>query len=278
MPYKPPSMRGKSQVYTPMNIGHSDEGDALVNIGSTPKRGHYMRAGRGDQPLMAKKLLFRAGKPVGANRSDNFERWNEYVRGLNASVETYDDLNALYSYKILDNVFTWGRFFRAGTIVIFKESIFDGACELLLVHQRKSEYVDMDGTHKILFERKGPPKGARDYNDQTALQTALRETTEETGIDIMNPQYRAKLAKTTFISRRPEVDEIIIYFVVVFEKKPQVKICKKELSGFTWVDMKLGLKQITDVTWPTRRLLHSLENSNVCALHDINGVRLPYER
>lgn len=220
-----------------------------------------------------KKTTFYHGKPVGADRKDNMSAWDAEASRM--KVSTYDELNRLYSYDILRKVFDWSTSFRAGVIIIYRDEL-SGVRELLLVRERSNRY-ERDGK---LHHRRGPPKGGCSPTDKSALETAVREAREETGIDVLNPSLRARIMPTVFVFRRPKEDnsELICYFIAIFDKKPDVCICKDEIVGYSWEDMSKGLKSILDVSIPTKLLLMSLENTNLSTSDALeSSVSLPGE-
>jgi len=226
--------------------------------------------------IYGKFIPFINGKPKGSDTLDDLEKWNRHAE--NMEIETYEDLAELYSYDVLKRVFYWARSFRAGIVMIHREPKILGDQEILLVHQKEVKYFD-GREMRMLPERKGPPKGESIPEDKSALSTAIREAYEETGVDILDPIYDAKLMPAAFIARRPEVgiEELIVYFVVIFETRPDIKICTKELAGYTWYDMSKGLRNIADVTSPTKRLLASLENVNWSRMVRTASLRMPSE-
>lgn len=197
------------------------------------------------------------------NTDDNLNKWNSLVANVNP--KTYQGMYELYKYTTLREIFPWVNIFRAGMVVLSTECK-NGAkeFEMLLVHQKPHYYTDEKGYRKLMPLRKGPPKGASDPDDVSALQTAQRELTEETGIDITDPKYNSRLCITTFLHRRTEytIQELFIYFIVIVDKRPAVKICTKELIGYEWVNVKKSLHNIDGATKPTLSLLTALENVN----------------
>ncbi len=146
--------------------------------------------------------------------------------------------------------------------------------KMLMVQQKAHKYWD-NGKEKHIPERFGFPKGQWVPTDQNALVTAIRETHEETGINILDAQqYNVRIAIPTFIIPRAEfhIEEVLIYFIVTVEVKPPVCICKCELSGHKWVDMLSGLRGITPTTNPTAAILSQLENINFWG--PINSISL----
>jgi 8-oxo-dGTP pyrophosphatase MutT (NUDIX family) len=253
-------------------IDSGDNGDRIERIGGTVDRPDK----KYQTPVIATKITYKGGAPVGANRKDRLAIWDAFAK--EKKIRTYKDLDELYSYTLLKQVFNWAGQFRAGMVMIYREPKLLGKRELLLVHHREVEYFD-GRTLKIMPERKGPPKGEAEPEDGSALRTAIRETQEETGVNILDPRHGAKLMPTAFLARRPEkgIEELIVYFVAIFESKPEVVVDPDELSGYTWVDMSVGLQTISDVASPTKWLLDSLSKVNFSRMTYIKSLELPLE-
>ncbi len=83
------------------------------------------------------------------------------------------------------------------------------------------------------------PGGKRDVKDQTLKQTVVRETLEETNINLLG-HCRFLGVMTTFRStQRPEMK--ILPFVFLLERDPSIKL-NEELEGFVWISLE-GLVQ-----------------------------------
>lgn len=207
------------------------------------------------------QVRYYKGSPCGSDREDDLAAWDEYAGLFN--IRTLADLRKLYMYDVIEKVFPWADSIRAGFLPILRETRFGGNRELLLVTQKETA-VKNNGRFRVIPSRQGPPKGSRGNGDVSALDTAIRELREETGIDILSTTFTGEVKPCAFIARRPEygVQELIIYFVVLFEKRPDVTIETRELDNYTWHDMSRGLSHIKDVTQPTKQLLRTLENIN----------------
>jgi 8-oxo-dGTP pyrophosphatase MutT (NUDIX family) len=80
------------------------------------------------------------------------------------------------------------------------------------------------------------PGGKREPNDKNLKHTVIRETLEETNIDL---EHRCSFLGTTSIqqsNRRPEMR--ILPFVILLEHEPTVKLNKNELERFAWISLK----------------------------------------
>jgi len=77
------------------------------------------------------------------------------------------------------------------------------------------------------------PGGKRDLNDVDLKQTVVRETLEETGIDLLDRcQF---LGVLTALGSEPRRDLRILPFVVLVEYEPSVRLNHEELKDFLWV-------------------------------------------
>lgn len=80
------------------------------------------------------------------------------------------------------------------------------------------------------------PGGKRDVKDANLKTTVVRETFEETGINLLNGCRF--LGVLTALSSRPRPDLRILPFVVILEHEPLIKLSEKELDGFVWIPLK----------------------------------------
>ena len=76
------------------------------------------------------------------------------------------------------------------------------------------------------------PGGKRDIKDANIVETVVRETLEETGINLLE-QCRL-LGVLTALSSRPRPELKILPFVVLLEHEPLIKLNEKELQSFVW--------------------------------------------
>lgn len=115
----------------------------------------------------------------------------------------------------------------------------DGAVALLL------KTVDQD--FKVLFVKRvenpsdpwsgdiGFPGGKRDLTDRSLKQTVIRETLEETNINLLDRcRFLGELAAINS-TRRPEIS--VVPFVVLLEHEPAIKLNRRELESFIWVSI-----------------------------------------
>lgn len=78
------------------------------------------------------------------------------------------------------------------------------------------------------------PGGKRDEKDENLTETVIRETREETGINLDQCQFLGVL-QALISPPRPEMK--ILPFVVFCEKQPSVVLNKEEMEGFFWISL-----------------------------------------
>jgi len=79
------------------------------------------------------------------------------------------------------------------------------------------------------------PGGKRESKDINLKQTIVRETMEETNINLLF-QCRFLGVMTTLRSKsRPEIK--ILPFIILLEHEPQIKLNRKELESFVWFSL-----------------------------------------
>lgn len=78
------------------------------------------------------------------------------------------------------------------------------------------------------------PGGKRDAEDQNLKQTVVRETLEETNIDLLHRCRFLGVMGPLRSTQRPEMK--ILPFVVLLEHEPKIKL-NEELEGFFWISL-----------------------------------------
>jgi 8-oxo-dGTP pyrophosphatase MutT (NUDIX family) len=79
------------------------------------------------------------------------------------------------------------------------------------------------------------PGGKRDPKDTNLMETVVRETLEETGINILKRCHF--LGVLTALSSRPRPELRILPFVILLEYEPLIKLSEKELQEFMWISL-----------------------------------------
>lgn len=79
------------------------------------------------------------------------------------------------------------------------------------------------------------PGGKREQKDANLMETVVRETFEETGINLLD---RCRfLGVLTGQSSRPRPDVKVLPFVVLLEHEPLIRLSANELEGFVWISL-----------------------------------------
>lgn len=76
------------------------------------------------------------------------------------------------------------------------------------------------------------PGGKRDSGESNLKTTAIRETLEETGINLNQSSFLGVLKAIQSVPRR---DYRILPFVVLLEKEPEIKLNNSELGSYMWI-------------------------------------------
>jgi len=79
------------------------------------------------------------------------------------------------------------------------------------------------------------PGGKRDTEDQNLKQTVVRETLEETNINLLDRCRFLGVMETQRSAPRPEMK--ILPFVILLEHEPTIKL-NEELEWFVWISLK----------------------------------------
>jgi len=89
------------------------------------------------------------------------------------------------------------------------------------------------------------PGGKRDEKDLNLKETVVRETLEETGINLLEGcRFLGVLAA---VRSRPRPDLCILPFVVLAKYEPHVRLNQKELKDFYWIPFRELVKSKTFV-------------------------------
>jgi len=79
----------------------------------------------------------------------------------------------------------------------------------------------------------GFPGGKREPQDKNLMQAVIRETMEETGIDLLwNCRF---VGVMTIQKTKPKPDLRVLPFVVLLEYEPSIRLSQKELQKSFWI-------------------------------------------
>ena len=90
------------------------------------------------------------------------------------------------------------------------------------------------------------PGGKRESKDIDLKQTAIRETMEETSINLLFRCNFLGVMTTCRSESKPEMK--VLPFIVLLEHEPQIKLNKKELESFVWVSLAEIFRSKNSVT------------------------------
>ncbi|AHZ86729.1 CoA pyrophosphatase [Bdellovibrio bacteriovorus] len=105
------------------------------------------------------------------------------------------------------------------------------------------------------------PGGKREDSDKTDLDAALRETLEEVGIDLTNPELLGRLNDIQARKAGTMLDFYIRPFVFFTERNFNIVLDKTEVADFFWVPLK-------EIQNPQRVTTYRLQRENI-------GLELP---
>lgn len=143
----------------------------------------------------------------------------QWYKQLHAA-KSFNDLYNCFKYSQLDKVFTWCQNYRAGLLIYHQ----DNTCLDILLLKEKAGY-------------EGPPKGQREPQDISAIDTAFRECYEEAGTTLRNCNPRMSFEPIVFVQPRSPGD-ITVYFIVHVDTKPTINICPNEIQSYRWYNTR----------------------------------------
>jgi 8-oxo-dGTP pyrophosphatase MutT (NUDIX family) len=79
------------------------------------------------------------------------------------------------------------------------------------------------------------PGGRREVTDENLRQTVVRETFEETGIDLLHGCHFLGAMKIQNSAMKPKIR--VLPFVVLLESDQTITLSKKELEWFVWIPL-----------------------------------------
>jgi 8-oxo-dGTP diphosphatase len=100
-----------------------------------------------------------------------------------------------------------------------------GDIELLLVKRVENPSDTWSGQMAL-------PGGKREQKDRSLTDTVMRETLEETGVELNRRQF---LGVLDVVHSKPKSDFKILPFVALLDVDPQLKLNTAELKRFIWV-------------------------------------------
>ena len=80
------------------------------------------------------------------------------------------------------------------------------------------------------------PGGKRDVKDKSLKQTVVRETLEETNINLLDGCRFLGVLAAIRSTRKPEMK--ILPFVILLEHEPPIKLNIQELEGSVWISLE----------------------------------------
>jgi 8-oxo-dGTP pyrophosphatase MutT (NUDIX family) len=81
----------------------------------------------------------------------------------------------------------------------------------------------------------GLPGGKRDIKDHNLKDTVIRETLEETGIDLKNCHFFGVMSAQ---ESRPRPEIKVLPFVIFLDDEPAIVLNRKELERYVWIPVK----------------------------------------
>lgn len=80
------------------------------------------------------------------------------------------------------------------------------------------------------------PGGKRDVKDRNLKQTVVRETLEETNIDLLDCCHFLGVMRAIRSTQRPDMN--VLPYVALLKYEPSIKLSEKELEEFFWISLK----------------------------------------
>ena len=81
----------------------------------------------------------------------------------------------------------------------------------------------------------GLPGGKRDINDHSLKDTVIRETLEETGIDLNDCHFFGVMSVQ---ESRPRLEIKVLPFVILLDHEPAIVLSRKELERYIWIPVE----------------------------------------
>ncbi len=135
---------------------------------------------------------------------------------------------------------------------------FEKSCGAIVIRKKDNRVdtllIQMLGGHWSF------PKGHVE-NNETEIETALREIKEETNLDVaLDTRFR----EITTYSPKPEVLKDVIYFIAI-SKSDNYIIQETELKAAKWVDIYEAVSNVTyeDDKKILKKAIKYIENNNI---------------
>ncbi|MEJ2272534.1 MAG: CoA pyrophosphatase [Candidatus Bathyarchaeota archaeon] len=126
---------------------------------------------------------------------------------------------------------------QAAVAVLLK--IEDGKIQVLFVNRAEKSSDPWSG-------QTGLPGGKRDLQDKDIMSTVLRETLEETNINLLNGYRFLGIIEPFGSIQKPEMK--IVPFFFIQNKEQNIKL-NEELTGFFWAPLKELIKHEGNVIY-----------------------------
>lgn len=135
---------------------------------------------------------------------------------------------------------------------------FEKSCGAVVIRKKDNKIdtllIQMLGGHWSF------PKGHVE-NNETEIETALREIKEETNLDVV---VDTRFREITTYSPKPEVLKDVIYFIAI-SKSDDYTIQETELKAAKWVDIYEAVSNVTyeDDKKILKKAIKYIENNNI---------------
>ena len=222
-------------------------------------------------------LKWKGGEPITSEEADQTATWSKPTCRVDRC--PYWDLFEIYDLRVVAKVFPWAKITRAGIFLLCTDT--PGIITTLYVKQRQSAQIvcARTGKKRIVPQRLGPPKGSAAATDKSLLGTAMRELTEETQIDLLCPvqNHAARIYPTAFVVKRPEIGilEMVVFFVAVISKRPQITLENRELVSFVWANLH-DTELDTEFSAPARTVVRALRSAEFDCGQLRGTIPVPY--
>ena len=153
----------------------------------------------------------------------------------------FDDLKSILSTPI-NPVIQFDESYRLASVLVV---IYDQSPKIIMTEKPKSMKFHAG---EISF-----PGGKFDANDSDLLDTALRETREEIGLDVSKDQVIGQLAPVTTLNS----GFLILPFVSLLNKIPKL-VANSEVENILHIPLNSFLKTILKDTDPSHNLIDEM--------------------